>query len=235
MSELLPSIDKFINAFQKINKELLNTPVKKLDRVASILHEQGYPLSVEKVKNIKNILCNRICLAGKVPGVKTNKNIKVSVDDCPNTSYPERYTRTTDYDAYCSIKTGKCPLFVNTLGSYISCKGLGMKKIGEFLKEIKEVDEELLNQIKCIAPTDNVITSLLHQMESRQGKLFYAKIIDDRIRFILENYPHSIRRGVYDYETYIIPSGDIVLRTSGVLISANQNLLESLNTNQYVS
>lgn len=208
--------------------------VAKLQQVHESLRERLDFKQAEFLDNaIQELKIHLRCAEGLLPGSTVNNSWHVSIDDCPRPLLPKRFTKVTDKFAYCifSCKEDKkkCPGFESSQGSYIECNQLGMEKTaGAFFREVREADEQLQDQINALALEDPNIQLLKAQAERRDGKYYYAPVLDDNIFVLLNSYPKKTRVGTFDYSVYII-NKEPILATDEFLLSADEELLKYID------
>lgn len=103
------------------------------------------------------------------------------------------------------------------------------KKQAAFFSTIMELkDEETLEELKTISTRDPHVNIIFQLAESRDHKLYYANITDERFVNVLEAFPKTERVGEYSYTVYTI-DGEPIMIIDHLAITADLLLLEKLN------
>jgi len=223
-NELVKKLIAFVGKKGSVNK--------KLSEVRKGLRDNCSFLLEDKLKGVHVAINSLVKLSGKIPSFRNKDFIKVSIDDCPDTNYPSRFTKTSKSFAYCQYEK-KCPHFGNNVGSYVNCKLLGQQKTGgTFVKDVKKIDEDTYKVIESIGIQDPQVKAIILLAE-QDKKLYYGEILDNRLLILLDNYPSSVTRNEYDYTVYIFENEPILVIGSYV-ISANLELLKQLADNTQI-
>lgn len=238
---LVKVLDEGIQQMNLLQKDLSTSQsqktynaVAKLRQVCDKLNERlDHRQSEFLDSTIQNLKIHLRCASGLLPGTMVNESWHVSMDDCPRIILPKRFTKVTDKFAYCILSDGenknKCPGFKSSKGSYISCNQLGVEKTaGAFFREIREADQQLQDQIDALALEDPNIQLLKVQANRRDGRYYYAPILDEKIFVLLNSYPKKRRVGTFDYSVYVI-NNEPILATDDFLLSASKELLDYID------
>jgi hypothetical protein len=207
--------------------------VNRLVTVQQMLRKNMHYRDAEELGSLILLAKEESSAEGLVPALlTTNGGLMVYLDDCPDPAKPTKYTSTTDKFAFCKARTdgAKCPSYLGMRGENVICASAGtLKQAGSFFSMISELtDEELLEQLQKIAKEDNQIMAIFKLAESRDNKLYYARVSDDRIGVLLDRYPSSKRVGAHTYTVYQV-AGEPVFMTNELAICADHSLLADLD------
>lgn len=236
---LQPQWDTYADGASETVSELLSNfdivkqaSLTKLVTIQQLLRKSSQSRMAEDLEVLAAKAVEESASSGRLPALQTTKgNWKVYRDICPSTDLPKKSTELTAKFAVCKLATEdkKCPAFGGIRGEYVLCSRAGSYKEGSFFSVIDRlVDSDVLQQLKEVAREDNQVAMLFHIAESRDGKLYFARIADDRVRLLLEMYPRSVRVGVHSYAVYHV-AGEPIMLTSEMAVCADKSLLEELN------
>jgi hypothetical protein len=227
-------VNSFPGRLQELNTSLSIMKEASLNRLVTIqqlLRKNLHLRNAEDLEGLIQAAKEESFSGGHIPAIATTGSAwMVYLDDCPAPEFPTKNTNITDKFAYCKMANDKkCPAYQGVHGENVICSAAGTHRLASFFSLIEELDDQaLIDQLKDISKDDPQILALFKVAESRDDKLYYARISDDRITVVLDRYPSSKRVGIHSYTMYHV-AGEPLLMTNEVAICADRQLLEDLD------